>query len=75
MLALSLTACTAVRIQIQATTVCPVLPATRDPSHLVEVWSKLLLINRQVQPRLSVKQHQSKAKLIGRYLEKDYSHL
>lgn len=42
--------CTAVRTQIPATTVCPALLATQDPSRLAEVWSRLLLINRQVQP-------------------------
>lgn len=54
--ALSLMVCTAVRTQILATTVFPALLATQDPSHLAEVWSRLLLRNRQVQSCLCVKQ-------------------
>lgn len=48
-LALSLMEYTAVRTQILATTACRALLATPDPSHLAEVWSRLLLRNRQVQ--------------------------
>jgi len=55
-LALSLMVSTAARIQILATTVFPAPLATRDLIHLDEVWSKLLLINRLVEPCLCVKQ-------------------
>lgn len=49
MLASSSMVCTAARTPTLATTVCPVLLATQDPSRLAEVWSRLLLKNRQVQ--------------------------
>lgn len=48
MLASSLMACTAVRIQTLATTACPALLATQERSPLAEAWSRLLLTNRQV---------------------------
>lgn len=48
-LASSLMVCIAVRTQTLATTVCPALLATRGHSHLVKVWNRLLLRNRQVQ--------------------------
>lgn len=65
--ALGLMGCTAVRTPFQAITVCPAHLVTQDPSRLAMVWSRLLLISRQVDSCLKPKTEQERQHLLNKY--------
>lgn len=67
MRALSLMGCTAARTLFQATTVCRAQLVTQDPSRLAMVWSRPLLISRQVDSCLKPKTEQERQHLLNKY--------